>query len=53
MALTVKTKIKDSTDFSVSEEFCVELEKKVEEMIKKAETRAKQNNRRTIFARDL
>lgn len=53
MALTVKTNIKEKTELAVSEEFCVELEKKVEEMIKKAETRAKQNNRRTIFARDL
>jgi hypothetical protein len=53
MALTVKTNIKTATEFSVSEEFCTELEKEVQQMIKKAETRAKQNNRRTLLARDL
>jgi histone H3/H4 len=53
MSLTVKTNIKTATEFSVSEEFCTELEKKVESIIKKAETRAKENGRRTLLARDL
>lgn len=48
-----KSKIKEQTELQVSEEFVKELEKSVEEIIKKAEKRAKANFRRTIFARDL
>ena len=51
--LIVKTNIKSSTELSVSEEFIEELVKKVGEDIKKAETRARANNRRTLYARDL
>jgi len=53
MALIVKSNIKKYVELNVSEEVGVELEKKVEEMLKKAEERAKANQRRTIFARDL
>ena len=53
MALIVKGKIKDYVELNVSEEVARELEMKVEEMLKKAESRAKANQRRTIFARDL
>ncbi len=53
MALIVKSKVKEGTELNVSEEFYTELEKKVEELIRKAEERAKANMRRTIFARDL
>ena len=53
MALTVKSKVKEFLELNVSEEFYTELEKQVETLIKKAEERAKNNMRRTIFARDL
>ncbi len=53
MALVVKNNVKKFTELNVSDEVSTELEKKVEEMIKKAEARAKENGRRTIFARDL
>ncbi len=38
---------------SVAEEVGFELEKKVEELLKKAIGRAKENKRRTLQARDL
>lgn len=53
MGLIVKSKIKDYVDLAVSEEVARELERKTEEILKKAEERAKANFRRTIFARDL
>jgi histone H3/H4 len=53
MSLIVKNNIKDAAELQVSEEVYIELEKKVEDIIKKAEQRAKANSRRTIFARDL
>ncbi len=53
MGLINKSKIRNYTELSVADEVEVELEKKVEEMIKKAESRALANNRRTILARDL
>ncbi|MFZ5955819.1 MAG: DUF1931 family protein [Nanoarchaeota archaeon] len=53
MSLIVKSKIKEVVELNVSEEVSIELEKIVEDMLKKAEKRAKANNRRTIFARDL
>jgi len=53
MALVIKSNIRKYTDLAVSDEVEIELEKRVEEMIKKAEERAKANQRRTIFARDL
>lgn len=53
MGLVVKSKIREYVDLSVADEFEREFERKVEEILKKAEERAKANNRRTIFARDL
>jgi histone H3/H4 len=53
MGLIVRSKIREIVELSVSDEVELELEKKVEEMLKKAEERAKANQRRTIFARDL
>jgi len=53
MALVIKSNIRKCTEFMVSDEVETELEKMVEEIIKKAEERAKANNRRTIMARDL
>jgi hypothetical protein len=51
--LLVKTNVKEASEFAVSEEFIEALEKKVEEDVKKAESRAKANSRHTILARDL
>lgn len=53
MTLTNKTKIKEMTEFQVSEEFCEELERQVGDIIKRAETRARENSRRTLLKRDL
>lgn len=53
MALINKKSVKESSEFSVSEEFLEELEKKVLEDIKKAEERARANSRRTLLKRDL
>lgn len=51
--LVNKAKIRNYTDLSVADEVEIELEKIVEDIIKKAEKRAKENMRRTILARDL
>ena len=53
MSLIVKSKIKEVVELQVSEEVSRELDKVVEDILKKAEVRAKANGRRTIFARDL
>jgi len=53
MGLIVKSKIREYVDLNVGEDVARELDKKVEEMVKKAEERAKANGRRTIYARDL
>ncbi len=53
MALVVKTNIKKYVDLNVGEDVQEEIEIKVEEILKKAEERAKANNRRTIYARDI
>ena len=53
MALVIKNNIRKYTELSVADEVERELERKTEELLKKAEERAKANNRRTIFARDL
>lgn len=53
MALVVRSNIKKYVELNVGEDFAVELEKQVEDKIKKAEERAKANGRRTIYARDL
>ncbi len=51
--LIIRSNIRKSTDLPISEEFFVEFEKKVEDMLKSAEKRARGNFRRTLFARDL
>ncbi len=53
MGIIIKSNVKKSTDLSVSEEFLIEFEKQAEELMKKAEKRARDNFRRTLFARDL
>ncbi len=53
MALINKTKIKELTEFQVSEEFQIELEKQLGETVRRAEQRAKENSRRTLLKRDL
>ncbi len=53
MGIIIKSNLKKTTDLSVSDEFLVEFEKQVGELIKKAEKRARDNFRRTLFARDL
>jgi hypothetical protein len=53
MGLIIRSNIRKSTELSVSDEFLVELEKQMEETLKKAEKRARDNFRRTLFARDL
>ena len=53
MAVVVKSKIKELVELNVSSEVAVELEKEIEDIMKKAESRAKANGRRTIYSRDL
>ena len=53
MGLIVKSKIKEYVDLNVGEDVARELDMKIEEMLKKAEKRAKENQRKTIYARDL
>ncbi len=53
MALVIKNNIRKYVELAVSDEVERELERKTEEMLKKAEERAKANGRRTIYARDL
>ncbi len=53
MALIVKSKIKEFVDLNVGEEVARALERRIEEILKKDEERAKANQRRTIYARDL
>jgi histone H3/H4 len=52
-SLIVKNNVRESTEFSVSEEFLEAIDKKVENTIKEAESRARANSRRTLYARDL
>ena len=53
MGLVIKSNIKKATELAVSDEFIVEFEKQVDDLLKKAEKRARDNFRRTLFARDL
>ncbi len=53
MNLIIKSKIRKCVDLNVGEEVARELDRKIEEILKKAEERAKANQRRTIYARDL
>lgn len=52
--LIVASKIKEAVkELQVSGDVPEALNKKVEDILKHAEERAKLNNRRTVFARDL
>jgi histone H3/H4 len=51
--LIIKSKVKEVTDMQISSDVYEALDKEVEKMIKKAEERAKANNRKTLYARDL
>ncbi len=54
MSLIVKSKIRKYLDgLNLGEDLAVELEKKVEEILKKASERARGNFRRTVYARDI
>jgi len=53
MSLIVKNNIRNYVELNVSEEVTIELEKIVEDILKKAEKRAQANSRKTIYARDL
>lgn len=53
MGLVVKSKIKEHTELNVGEEFSRAFERKVEDLLKDAEERAKANGRKTIYARDI
>lgn len=53
MGLINKSKIRENVELNVGEDVAIELNKKVEDILKKAEERAKANQRRTIYARDL
>ena len=51
--LVVRSKIKECTSCNVSGDFADALSKKVQQLVKEAEGRAKANNRSTIKPRDL
>ena len=53
MAIINKTKIRSFVDLNVSDEVEKELEKMTEDVLLKAQERARENGRRTIFSRDL
>lgn len=49
----VKSQIKELTDLKISKEVYEALEEKVKEIVKAAETRAKENGRKTLMKHDL
>lgn len=52
--IIVKAKIKElSGDYNVSGDFAEALDKKVEQMVKDACSRADANGRKTVMAKDL
>lgn len=52
--LVVRSKIKDAAKgMNVAGDFADALSKRVEELVKEASRRAKENNRKTVQARDL
>ena len=52
--LIIKSNIKQAVkDMNVASDVAEELNKKVEELLKQAEERAKKNGRKTMYARDL
>jgi len=53
MGLIVKSNIREYVELNVGEDLVKELDIKIEEVLKKAEERARANQRKTIYARDL
>ncbi len=54
MGIIVKSKIRDLLGgLNLGEDLGEELEKRVREILKNAEIRARKNFRRTVYARDL
>ena len=53
MVLVVRSSVKKVVDMNVGEDLVAALDRKVEDVLKKAEERAKANGRRTVYARDL
>ena len=53
MGIVVKSVVKKSVEMNVGEDVVAALDRKVDEILKKAEERAKANGRRTVYARDL
>lgn len=52
--IIIKSKLKEVVpDMQISSDVYEALDKEVEKMLKKAEKRARENNRRTLYARDL
>lgn len=52
--IVIKSKLKEIvTDMNFSSDFIDELDKVTKELIQKAATRAKENQRKTIMPRDL
>lgn len=52
--LIIKSNIKQAVkELNVASDVPEALNKKVEELLKQAENRAKENGRRTLYARDL
>ena len=51
--IIIKSKIKDATELNVAAEVAPALNKIVNDILVKAESRAKANGRRTLQARDL
>ena len=53
MGLIVKSNIRKHVELNVGEDLAIEMERKVDKMLRDAEDRAKANGRRTVYARDL
>lgn len=53
MSLINKSRVKENIELNVAEEVYPALDEKIKEVLKKAEERAKANQRKTIQARDL
>ncbi|MCD4770919.1 hypothetical protein K8R30_00705 [archaeon] len=54
MGIIVRSNIRKMLDgLNLGEDLAVELERRVEGILKKASERAKKNFRRTVYARDL
>jgi len=54
MNLIIKSNIKQAIkELNIASDVADELNKKIEEILQKAEQRAKANGRKTLYARDL